>query len=89
MAKNSIKEVQSHQVEEDSDVFIAPEAQKVTADQKVSPAPTPLAQEVPKQTEQKNEVSTRLVPPGGRRKFQTPRRTNIFSKLGSLKYGFC
>ena len=43
--------------------------QKVAADQKVSPAPAPLVVE---QTEQKNEVSTRVVPPKARRKFRTP-----------------
>ena len=75
------KEVQSKQVEQDSDVFIAPEAQKVVADQKVSPAPAPLAQEVPKQTEQKNEVSTRVVLPKARRKFRTP----ILGKLDLME----
>jgi hypothetical protein len=61
------KDVQSKQ---DSDVFMVPEAKKV--DRKVSPAPPPQVQEVPKQIEKKNEtVSARLGPPKAM-KFPTP-----------------
>ena len=63
------KDVQSKQ---ESEVFmVLPEVKNVAADQKLSPTPAPLAQEVPKQTEKKNEVSARVGPPKSRRKFQT------------------
>jgi len=74
------KDVQSRQ---DSEVFMVPEVKNVAADQKVSPAPAPQAQEVPKQTEKKNDVSVIVVPPKARRKFQTPilRKLDLMEEL--------
>ena len=58
--KKHAKDVQNKQ---DSEVLMVPEVKNVAAGQKVSPAPEPLAQEVPKQTEKKNEVSAKVGPP--------------------------
>jgi len=63
------KDVQSKQ--EPEVVMVEPDLKNVAANQKLSPTPAPLAQEVPEQIEKKNEVSAVVGPPKPKRNLRT------------------